>query len=76
MRTVHDVTFVGGSSLADGTQRGLTANGRFMFKADYTDGSEGIFVGSLGTAVPEPGSLTIAGMAGFALLRRRHPLNK
>jgi len=71
-RTVQSFSlYDGGSILTDGTPRGLTDDGQFLIRAYFTDGSQGVVVGSI--AVPEPGSLTLLGFGTFAfLVRRRH----
>jgi hypothetical protein len=54
---------------ADGTRRSLSDAGQFLIGARFTDGSEGVFVGSM--AVPEPSALVLSLFAVFLSKRQR-----
>ena len=58
-RTIDHLYLTDGSILADGTRRGLSDAGQFLFGARFTDASEGYVVGSI---VPEPSSLALVGI--------------
>ncbi len=67
-RTISSLGISSGSILADGDVRGLTDAGQFAFRAWFDDGSEGIFLATIPSPVPEPGALTLLAIAGLTLL--------
>lgn len=71
-REVTHFAFMGGSGLEDGRRVGFNERGQVAFRADFTDGSSGMFVSSL-AAIPEPAacSLLAMGLAGLSNAQRR-----
>ncbi len=72
-RTLTLIEFLGGSGLEDGRRVGFNERGQVAFRADFADGSTGLFVSSL-AAIPEPAGLALAVVAATAMMtsqRRR-----
>ncbi len=60
-------------SIRPGT--GLNDNGQLAFRAQFTDGSSGIFIANLGTpaAIPEPAGLGVLFVLGLTFRRLERP---
>ncbi len=71
-RTISSLSFVGGTGNGDGRSSAFNDMGQLAFRADFTDGSSGMFVSNL-VAVPEPTALllAVAGLLNMSATRRR-----
>ena len=69
-RTIDDLDMILRHGSSDGRASAFNDLGQLVFRASFTDGSEGVFVSDR-VAVPEPGGLVVCGLALAALLRRR-----
>lgn len=67
LRTISSIHFAPGSGGSDGLARGFSDSGQLAFGLVFADGSEGLFVATLG--VPEPASAALA-LLGIALRQR------
>jgi hypothetical protein len=56
-RTINSVGFIPGSGDSDGRSRSFNDAGQLAFKLGFTDGTEGVFVATIG--VPEPTSMML-----------------
>ncbi len=74
LRTLKSVNFVSlsivGSGNEDGRASGFNDLGQLVFRAEFTDGSSGIFVSNI-VAIPEPSSVLLLSLAVPLFLRRR-----
>lgn len=69
LRTISFLRFVGGTGNEDGRGSGFNDVGQLAFSAGFTDGTSGIFVSNL-VAIPEPGTMALAGVTVLGLIVR------
>ncbi|MEM8946430.1 MAG: choice-of-anchor tandem repeat NxxGxxAF-containing protein [Planctomycetota bacterium] len=65
-RTIRNLGFIGNTGNEDGRPSGFNDYGQLSFWANFTDGTEGIFVSNL-VAIPEPSSLLLGTIAVISL---------
>ena len=70
-RTILSLAFVGGSGNEDGYASGFNDRGQVAFRANFNDGTSGVFVSNLVAAIPEPGGVTLLGLVSLALAIQR-----
>lgn len=76
LRTIGLLSLVPLSNNENGRPSSFNDLGELVFRATFTDGSQGVFVSNL-VAVPEPGSLLMLALATLATCpRRRHGTDK
>ncbi len=69
-RTVSSLSFLDTRGNEAGRASGFNDLGQLAFRAEFTDGSEGVFVSNL-VAVPEPSTLVMFLLMALAMLQRR-----
>ena len=73
LRTISDIRFEAGSNREDGQAMTFNNAGQIVFRLQFTDGSEGIFI-TAPKGIPEPGTISLLLMSlAFAGSRRRRP---
>lgn len=77
LRLLTQISFLGGSGLEDGRRVGFNERGQVAFRAEFADGSMGLFVSSL-AAIPEPnGAASLAvGVMGSTTIRQRRRFHR
>ncbi|MBI2827020.1 MAG: PEP-CTERM sorting domain-containing protein [Planctomycetia bacterium] len=70
-RMVSGLQFAGFSGNEDGRASGFNDLGQVAFRAEFTDGTAGIFISNAVAAVPEPGTLALAVLGAAILFVRR-----